>query len=335
MKNILVTGGAGYIGTHTLVNLIACGYNVICVDNFIKSNPKSLEGVEQISGKKIKNYAIDLCDYEATKIIFQENKIDSIIHFAALKSVPESVAKPTWYYKNNLDSLINVLKLCELHNVKQFVFSSSCSVYGNISQLPVTEATPVGQPQSPYASTKLIGEMILQEHAIDSKMQIIILRYFNPVGAHPSSLIGEWPIDMPNNLTPLITLNAAGKIPLLKVFGNQFNTRDGTCVRDYVHVMDIADAHIKAMQYLQINNKVNIEIVNLGSGIGTTVLEAIKAFEKVNNIEINYEIVGPRSGDVEAIYCNNTFAKLVLNWEPNYTIEDMMSSAWQWQKQLL
>jgi UDP-glucose 4-epimerase len=331
---ILITGGAGYIGSHTLVALIESGYEVICVDNFIKSNPKSLEGVEAITGKKIKNYAIDLCNYEAIKIIFAENKIDAVIHFAALKSVPESVEQPILYYENNITSLVNILKLCASNKVKQFVFSSSCSVYGNAIDLPVTEASALMPPQSPYANTKLIGENILDDFSKQNPMQIIKLRYFNPVGAHQSALIGEWPINIPNNLVPLITGNAIGKYSMLKIFGNKFDTRDGTCIRDFIHVMDVAEAHVCALKYLEENATVKNENINLGSGIGSTVLEAIIAFENVNNIKLNYEFVEPRVGDVVAIYCDNILAKETLKWEPKRNLNEMMQSAWQWEKVL-
>ncbi len=334
-KTILVTGGCGYIGSHTIVDLIENDFDVICADSNVKSNVQAIENVAKIVGKKVRHYAIDLCDLMASRQIFEENSIDAIIHFAALKSVPESVAKPLWYYQNNLGSLTNLLQLSKEYGVKQFVFSSSCSVYGNTNILPVTEETPQQKPQSPYAFTKQMGEQILQDFmAQDKKLQIAILRYFNPVGAHKSALIGEWPIDVPNNLVPLIVGNASGKYKLLQVFGHDLPTRDGTCIRDYVHVMDVANAHTKALQFLQNNMDVLAEVFNIGSGTGTTVLEAINAFEKANNIKINYQLAAPRLGDVIAVYSDNAKAKKMLHWNIQFDLQEMMRSAWEWERQM-
>lgn len=336
-KKILVTGGTGYIGSHTIVDLLQNGFEVISIDNFSRSSPQVLEGIEKITSKKIVNYAIDLCDYEATKNVFLENKdIVGIIHFAAYKSVPESVQFPLRYYENNMCSLFNVLKCMEQFNIYNFVFSSSCSVYGNVSDLPVTENTPLSKPECAYAATKQMGEQVILDFAKRNKQyQSVLLRYFNPVGAHPSAQIGEMPIDKPNNLVPLITQTAIGILDKMYVWGNDYNTRDGYCIRDYIHVMDIANAHTKALEYLiQNKNTSNYEIFNLGSGNGVSVLEAIETFEKVSKVKLNYEIGARREGDVEAIYANCEKAVQLLQWQIQFSLEEMMRTAWNWQLHL-
>jgi len=336
MKKILVTGGCGYIGSHTLVNLIENGFDVISVDNNSRSNPRILEGVQKITGKKIKNYKVDLCNLDDSFAIFLENPdIIGIIHFAAFKSVGESVENPLMYFENNLLSLINLLKCVQEFNIPHFVFSSSCTVYGNPSEIPVTESTPPRPAESPYGYTKQMGEQIINEFSKSSESRSILLRYFNPVGAHPSGLIGEWPVGKPANLVPAITQTAIGKLPQMEVHGNDYPTRDGSCIRDYIHVCDIAHAHTLALQYM-INGKIkkNCEVFNLGSGNGVTVLEAIRAFEKISGVSLNY-IIGPRRpGDVVAIYANNDFARQELGWTCQYGLEDMMSSAWRWEQKL-
>jgi UDP-glucose 4-epimerase len=312
------------------------GFEVISVDNNSRSNPRIMEGVEKITGKKIKNYKVDLCNFDDTFAIFQENDdISGIIHFAAYKAVGESVEQPLMYFENNLVSLINLLKCVQEFNIPHFVFSSSCTVYGNPNEIPVTEKTPPKPAESPYGYTKQMGEQIINEFskAVDSKC--ILLRYFNPVGAHPSILIGELPIGKPANLVPAITQTAIGKIPKMEVHGNDYPTRDGSCIRDYIHVCDIAHAHTLGLQYL-INKKSDLkcEVFNLGSGNGVTVLEAIKAFEKVSGTDMNY-VIGPRRpGDVVAIYANNILAKTQLGWEPKFSLEEMMSTAWKWEQKL-
>lgn len=336
MAKILVTGGCGYIGTHTLVDLVENGYDVISVDNNKRSNPIILENVEKITGKRIKNYKVDLCNFDDTFAIFQENEdISGIIHFAAYKSVGESVEKPLMYFENNLLSLINVLKCVQEFNIPWFVFSSSCTVYGNPDEIPVTEATMPKPAASPYGYTKQMGEQIVNEFAKSSGTQCILLRYFNPVGAHPSVLIGELPVGSPENLIPAITQTAIGKIKKMFVNGKDYPTRDGSCLRDFIHVCDIAHAHTLAIKYLQ-NEKTDLlcEVFNLGSGNGVTVLEAIHSFEKVSNVKLNYEIGPRRPGDVIAIYANNDLAKRILKWEPQYTLDDMMSTAWKWEQRL-
>ncbi|OMP77633.1 MULTISPECIES: UDP-glucose 4-epimerase GalE [unclassified Chitinophaga] len=330
---VLVTGGCGYIGSHTIVDLINNGFDVVSVDSNIRSSTQLLEGVEKITGKKVRNYKVDLCNLEDTHAVFHENRdIIGVIHFAALKTVPESVSEPLLYFHNNLTSLTNVLKCVKEFNIPNMVFSSSCSVYGNTNALPVVEETPLGEAQSPYARTKQMGEQIIEDYSRVNSTQSILLRYFNPVGAHPSALIGELPLGRPDNLVPVITQTAIGKIPKLTVFGHDYDTRDGSCIRDYIYVMDIANAHTRALQYLiDKKNKANCEVFNLGTGNGVTVLEAIKAFEKISGVKLNYELGPGRPGDVIAIYANNTKAKSLLGWEPKTGIEDMMRTAWQWE----
>ena len=333
---IAVTGGCGYIGAHTLTDLLENGFEVISLDDNSRSKADILNGVEAITGIKIRNYKVNLCDFDATRTVFEQNPdVGGIIHFAAYKSVPESVAQPLLYYRNNIASLVNVLECAKQFNIKRFVFSSSCSVYGNVEKLPVTEQTPLQPAESPYANTKQMGEDIVQHFAkAFPKVQNVLLRYFNPVGAHPSALIGEVQ-ETPENLVPVITQTAAGIRKSLTVFGSDYPTRDGSCVRDYIHVSDIAHAHTLALQYLmkkQSGN--NCEVFNLGSGTGVTVLEAIAAFEKVSGKKPNYIIGERRSGDVVQIYADNTKARQQLGWHPKYDIDDMMRTAWQWEQRL-
>ncbi|MDQ6609862.1 MAG: UDP-glucose 4-epimerase GalE [Bacteroidota bacterium] len=336
MPKILVTGGCGYIGSHTLVDLIENGYDVISVDNNSRSNPAMLKGVEKITGKTVKNYKVDLCNFDDTFAIFQENEdIKGIIHFAAYKAVGESVEKPLMYFENNLVSLINLLKCVQEFKTPWFVFSSSCTVYGNPDDSLVTEETPPKPAASPYGYTKQMGEQILGEFQKSSGVKTILLRYFNPVGAHPSGLIGELPVGKPQNLVPAITQTAIGKLPAMQVHGDDYPTRDGSCVRDYIHVSDIAHAHTLAIKYLEEEkNTTGCEVFNLGTGNGVTVLEAIHAFEKVSGRKLNYEIGPRRPGDIVAIYANNDKAKNKLGWHPDRTLEEMMSTAWQWELKL-
>lgn len=336
MAKILVTGGCGYIGSHTLVDLIENGYDVISVDNNSRSNPNILKGIEQITGKKVKNYKVDLCNFDDTFAIFQENDdITGIIHFAAYKAVGESVENPLLYFENNLTSLINLLKCVQEFHIPHFVFSSSCTVYGNPDQIPVTESTPPKPAESPYGYTKQMSEQIINEFAKSSGTHHILLRYFNPAGAHPSAIIGEMPVGKPQNLVPAITQTAVGRIEKMYVYGNDYPTRDGSCVRDFIHVCDLANAHTLSLKYLEEGrNKGLCEVFNLGTGNGVTVLEAIHAFEKVSGLSLNYEIGARRPGDVIAIYANNDLAKKVLGWEPKFSLEDMMSTAWKWEQRL-
>ena len=336
MAKILVTGGCGYIGSHTIVDLIENGFEEISVDDNSRSSIKSLDGIEKITGKKIKNYTVDLKEFAATKNIFEENKdITGIIHFAAYKAVGESVEKPLFYFENNMFSLINLLKCVEEYKVPYFVFSSSCTVYGNPDSIPVTEKTPTKQAESPYGATKQMGEVMIQDFSKVAEANSILLRYFNPVGAHKSALIGELPIGRPMNLVPAITQTAIGKLPKMMVYGSDYPTRDGSCLRDYIHVCDIAHAHTLALQYLiDKKNETKCDVFNLGSGNGITVLEAIKTFEKVSGVKLNYEIGPRRGGDVVAIYANNEHAVKGLNWVLKNNLEDMMSTAWAWELKL-
>lgn len=336
MAKILVTGGCGFIGSHTLVDLIENGYDVISVDNNSRSTAAMLKGVEKITGKPIKNYKVDLCNFDDTFAIFEENHdIKGIIHFAAFKAVGESVAKPLMYFENNLTSLINLLKCVQEFKTPWFVFSSSCTVYGEPSTPIVTEESPLQPAASPYGATKQMGEQILTEFQKANPVKVILLRYFNPVGAHPSALIGELPVGKPQNLVPAITQTAVGKLPKMTVFGDDYPTRDGSNVRDYIHVSDIAHAHTLAIKYLEEEkNKTNLEVFNLGTGNGVTVLEAIKSFEKVSNVKLNYEIGPRRPGDIIAIYANNDKAKNILGWIPKRSLDEMMSTAWKWEQRL-
>lgn len=333
-KKILITGGTGYIGSHTIVELIENGYDVISIDNYINSSEEPVKRIAEITGKHIKNYVTDLCDKEALESVFQQNQdIEGIIHFAALKAVGESVEKPLLYYKNNISGLINLLACCRQYDVSNFIFSSSCSVYGNVDSLPVTENTPISQAESPYAHTKQIGEEIVRNALKGTGTQSILLRYFNPGGAHPSGLMGESPINPALNLVPIITELAAGIREKLVVFGTDYDTRDGSCIRDYIHVVDLANAHVKAMDFMLAGKQdQDTEIFNLGIGQGVTVLEAIKAFEDISNIKLPYTLGPRRDGDVIAVYADYSKAKRELGWDPKYSIQDIMKTAWMWQQ---
>jgi len=337
MAKILVTGGCGYIGSHTIVDLIENGFDVISIDDNSRSTAFAIDGIEKITGKRIKNYTVDLKNFDDTLAVFEENKdILGIIHFAAYKAVGESVEQPLSYYENNLFSLINLLKCVKAFNVSHFVFSSSCTVYGSPDSIPVTELSPVKPAESPYGATKQMGERMIQDLVVAYKdVSTILLRYFNPVGAHPSCLIGELPLGKPMNLVPVITQTAIGKLPKMSVHGTDYDTRDGSCVRDYVHVCDIAHAHTLALQYL-INkkNQTLCDVFNLGTGNGVTVLEAIQTFEEVSGVKLNYEKGPRRPGDVVAIYANNDHAVQSLGWNIRYDIADMMRTAWAWELKL-
>ncbi len=333
MEKILVTGGCGYIGSHTIVDLMENGFDVISIDDNSRSTPYLLDGIEKITGKKVKNYKVDLKNFDETRAVFQENEdITGIIHFAAYKAVGESVEQPLEYFENNLSSLINLLKCVQEFQTPNFVFSSSCTVYGNPDTIPVTEKSPIKKPESPYGATKQMGEQIIEDFTKATSINAILLRYFNPVGAHPSIFIGELPLGKPQNLVPAITQTAIGKLPQMQVYGDDYPTRDGSCIRDYIHVSDIAHAHTLALDFL-INkkNKTNCDIFNLGSGNGVSVLEAIHAFEKVSGVKLNYKIGPRRSGDVTAIYANNQLAVDELGWHVKYSLDDMMDTAWKWE----
>ena len=338
MSKILITGGAGYIGSHTIVELIKKGFDVVSVDNYFNSIPLTYERIEALTGVKIPNYEIDLRNLADLRKIFTDHTdIKGVIHFGALKSVPDSVAHPDFCFDNNNNATNNIGKLCLEFGVKNIIFSSSCSVYGNVEpeDLPVTEATPLKRAESPYAYSKQNGEVMYRFMTDVYDLNVICLRYFNPVGAHPSGELGELPSKRVNNLVPVITQAAAGVRPHFTVFGSDWNTRDGSCIRDYIHVVDIAHAHIKGIE-LQLEGKTEgkFDIINLGNGDGVSVFEAINAFEKSSGVKAPYEVGPRRAGDVESIYSKPEKAKNVLGWEPQYSIDDMMSSAWKWQLKL-
>jgi UDP-glucose 4-epimerase len=337
-KSIIVTGGAGYIGSHTIIELLEhTNYHVISIDNYSNSSADTYQRIETITGKKVQYFELDLCDRKSVESQLSGlNDVAGVIHFAAFKSVPESVANPLLYYHNNIESLVNILEFCKQKQVRDFIFSSSCSVYGNISELPVTERTPLPKAESPYAYSKQVGEQIVDVFTRSNKgFRSVLLRYFNPVGAHVSALIGENPIHPPTGLVPIITRTAVGLIPKTYVHGSDYKTRDGSCIRDYIHVSDIAVAHIKALDYImEGKNGSDCSVFNLGTGNGVTVLEAIHAFEKVSGIKLNYEIGPRRGGDVEAIFANNDLAQKELGWRPKFNIDEMMLSAWKWQQHI-
>ncbi len=335
MAKILVTGGCGYIGSHTIADLIDHGFEVVCVDNLCNSSEAALAGIYELTGIRIQNYPINLVDLEATRKIFLDHPdITGIIHFAALKLVGESVEKPLLYFHNNINSLLSILQCMDEFGVGNLIFSSSCSVYGNATALPVTEDTPLQEAESPYARTKQIGENIIRDYLNNRQDQkSILLRYFNPAGAHESNLIGESPTVPPSNLVPVITETAIGKREKVIIFGEDYDTRDGSCIRDYIHVMDLANAHTKALQYLLKNqNTDNCEVFNLGIGEGVSVLEAVNAFLEATGQALNYEIGPRRPGDVVAIYADYTKAAKLLHWQPDRNIHDIMKTAWEWEK---
>lgn len=335
MKNILVTGGLGYIGSHTVVALQQAGFSVYIIDDLSNSSLDVWDRITDITGVQPVYYNIDLKDFNAVSVFLQSHPIHGIIHFAAFKAVGESVAKPLMYYRNNLVGLVNVLEAMEENNVDNFIFSSSCTVYGQADSMPINEATPLKRPESPYGNTKKMGEEIIEDFVAATNKNAIALRYFNPVGAHNSAQIGEVPNGIPNNLIPYVTQTAMGIRESLGVFGNDYDTRDGTAVRDYIDVNDLADAHVKAMQrLLNGKNKSNLEFFNLGSGTGSTVLEIVNAFEDANGLKINYEIKPRRSGDIVQAYADYSMAKTELNWEPKTTLQTSMQTAWKFQQKL-
>ena len=328
--NVLLAGGAGYIGTHTCVELIEAGHSVVIADNFANSCPEAVRRVEEITGTSIPLYEADVCDREAVEKIFSENKIDAVIHFAGLKAVGESVEKPLLYYRNNIDSTLTLLETMKKFNVNNFIFSSSATVYGTPKTVPLVETMPTGSPTNPYGWTKLMMEQILTDTAAaNPAMSIVILRYFNPIGAHESGRIGEDPNGIPNNLMPYITQVAAGRLQQLGVFGDDYPTHDGTGVRDYIHVVDLAKGHVKAIDYS--GEHKGVEIVNLGTGTGYSVLDIVKAFEKVNHLKIPYVIKPRRPGDIAECYANAEKAARVLGWKAEKSLEDMCYDSWNWQ----
>ena len=336
-RKILVTGGTGYIGSHTCVELINEGFDVVLIDNLYNSEADVIDRIAEITGVKPHLEVFDICDQEKLNSFFSKQKdISAIIHFAAYKAVGESVNKPLAYYKNNLVSLINLLEAMKSHGIPDMVFSSSCTVYGQPDKLPVTEDAPLQPAASPYGNTKQVGEAIIRDTAFsDKNISVIALRYFNPIGAHPSALIGELPRGVPENLVPYITQTAYGLRDELKVFGNDYDTPDGYCIRDYLHVVDLARAHVVAVRRLvERKNKKNFEIFNLGTGIGVSVLDAIKSFERVSGVKLKYRIVGRRAGDIEKIWADPSYANNELGWKTLSTLDEAMKTAWDWEKKI-
>lgn len=328
--NVLLAGGAGYIGSHTCVELLNAGHDVIVADNFSNSCPEAIKRVEEITGKKVPLYEADVCEKDAVDKIFAENKIDAVIHFAGLKAVGESCEKPVMYYRNNIDSTLTLLEAMKKYGVNNFIFSSSATVYGTPKTVPLVETMPTGSPTNPYGWTKLMMEQILTDTAkANPEMSIVLLRYFNPIGAHESGRIGEDPNGIPNNLMPYITQVAAGRLPQLGVFGDDYPTHDGTGVRDYIHVVDLAKGHVKAIEY-SANHK-GTEVFNLGTGTGYSVLDIVKAFIKVNKIDIPYVIKPRRAGDIAECYADASKAEKILGWKAEKNLEDMCYDSWNWQ----
>lgn len=335
-ETVLVSGGAGFIGSHTTVALINAGYEVVVIDNFSNSEHSAVEGVEKILGRKITFVEVDTCDYEALSKVFAEYEFNTVIHFAAYKSVNESVADPLKYYRNNLISYLNILSLMKRTGRNNVLFSSSATVYGDADTLPVTEQTPRKPATSPYGNTKQMAEDILQDccKAYEG-IYGIALRYFNPIGAHPSALIGELPRGVPANLVPYITQTAAGVRECLSVFGSDYNTPDGTCLRDYIDINDLAEAHVAAVDRMTSGKMTQkYEIYNIGTGRPVSVLELVKGFERVNNLKLNYKLVDRRPGDVPAVWADTSMANDVLGWKASRTLDETLASAWAWEKHL-
>ena len=332
-KQVLVTGGAGYIGSHTTVELINAGYEVIVVDNFSNSDASSLEGVKKITGVAPMFVEVDCCDKEAMRRVFEDNSFDAVIHFAAYKAVGESVAQPAKYYRNNLLSFINVVELMKEYHCKNIVFSSSATVYGDAEELPVTERTPRKPATSPYGNTKQMAEDMLRDIVtVDDELRGIALRYFNPIGAHPSALIGELPRGVPNNLVPYITQTAAGIRECLSIFGDDYPTPDGSCLRDYIDIVDLARAHVVAInRMVEGRCEERYEIFNVGTGTPVSVFELVKGFEKATNLKLNYKVAARRPGDVTAVWADTTRANEVLGWRAERKLEDTLRAAWQWE----
>ncbi len=329
--NILLTGGAGFIGSHTIIELVQKGHSVIVVDNFANSNPEALRRVGEIIGKDVPFVKADVRDRKAMTDVFANNKIDAVIHFAGLKSVGESVAKPLEYYENNMNATFVLLDVMRSHGCKNIIFSSSATVYGNPVIVPITEDCPKGHCTNPYGQTKsMLEEVLTDVQKADREWNVVLLRYFNPIGAHKSGRIGENPNGIPNNLMPYITQTAVGIRKELGVFGNDYPTPDGTGVRDYIHVVDLASAHVAALKAIE--KKCGLAIYNIGTGHGYSVLDVVKAFEKVNGVKVPYTIKPRRPGDIATCYCNPAKAKAELGWEAKYNIEDMCRDAWNWQK---
>ena len=336
-KKVIVTGGTGYIGSHTAVELIVDGFEVVIIDNLYNSDITVLDGIQAITGIRPKFYDYDICDRSKLNEVFvAEGRIDAIVHFAAYKAVGESVHRPLDYYRNNLVSLMNLLDMMEQHGTPAMVFSSSCTVYGQPDRLPVTETSPVKEAESPYGYTKQAGEIIIRDTMAARKTQrAVSLRYFNPIGAHPTAYLGELPRGVPENLVPFITQTAIGLRDELRVFGNDYDTPDGSCIRDYLHVVDLAKAHVVALKRLiEEKNKENYEVFNLGAGTGVSVLEVIASFERATGEKVKYSIAPRREGDIEKIWADPSLANRELNWKTEITLDEAMETAWRWEKKI-
>ena len=337
-QTILVTGGTGFIGSHTTVELINAGYKVVIVDNLSNSHANVVDGIEEITGVRPAFEQVDCCDYAAMESVFNKySDIEGIIHFAASKAVGESVEKPLLYYRNNLTSLINLLELMPKHDVKGIIFSSSCTVYGqpDPENLPVTEDAPIKPAESPYGNTKQVNEEIIRDYINSgASIKAILLRYFNPIGSHPTAIIGELPNGVPMNLIPYVTQTAMGIREQLKVFGNDYNTPDGTCIRDYIYVVDLAKAHVKAMERVLDTDSDKLEVFNVGTGRGVSTKEIVDAFEKATGVKVNWTYAPRRAGDIEKVWADPKKANEVLGWKADTSLEDTLKSAWNWQVKL-
>lgn len=334
---VIVTGGAGYIGSHTVVELFHAGYEPIIIDNYVNAEKSAIKGIEKILGHKVKVYEGDCGNLNwMQEILAKEKNVSGFIHFAAYKAVGESVAQPLKYYRNNIDTLLSLLELMHQNHISHLVFSSSCTVYGQPDTLPVTEQSPKKPAESPYGNTKQICEEIMEDTVKSGlPVKVVALRYFNPIGAHESAEIGELPLGVPNNLVPFVTQTAAGIREKLTVFGNDYDTHDGTCLRDYIHVVDLAKAHVSALQYLgEKSDKNSYDVFNIGTGKGSTVLDVINTFEKVNEVKLNYTLGPRRPGDVEKVYAEVKYANVALKWKANLSLADALKDAWRWQLSL-
>ncbi len=335
LKKVLLTGGSGYIGAHTVVELVAAGYDPVVIDNFSKSDTTLLDGIKKITGKPLDFVEGDCCDKDFLSKLFEEKgPFACVLHFAAFKSVGESVEKPLDYYRNNVGSMVTLLEVMQQNGVKDMIFSSSCTVYGQPDHIPVNESAPFKRAESPYGATKQMCERILED-AYRTGFRIISLRYFNPIGAHPSTMMGELPIGAPNNLVPYITQTAAGVREKVTVFGTDYDTPDGTCIRDFIHVVDLATAHVKAMEFLSARTENELyEVFNLGTGIGVSVLQLIQKFIKVTGVNLPYVMGSRRAGDIEKVYADPTKVNKALSWKTKYSVEDSLLHAWQWEKKI-
>src|SRR5688572_2976496 len=335
IKKILLTGGAGYIGAHTVVELMEAGYDPVVIDDFSRSDKTLLEAIEKVTGKRPEFVEGDCCDKDFLMKLFKsKGPVSSVLHFAAFKSVGESVEKPLDYYRNNIGSLVSLLEVMQENNVTDLIFSSSCTVYGQPDHIPVNESAPFKKAESPYGATKQMCERILED-AFSTGFRIISLRYFNPIGAHPSGLLGELPIGTPNNLVPYVTQTAAGVRKELTVFGSDYNTPDGTCIRDFIHVVDVAVAHVKAMEFLSNKSEQNLyEVFNLGTGIGVSVLQLIQKFIKATGVNIPYKLGARRAGDIEKVYADPEKLNKAFGWKTKYSVEESLLHAWQWEKKI-